>query len=66
MVIVDMVINVSYAVTLGMYIYLDANEFWQTGPEIAAYYLLIWATVTRGSMVGEVAGPFFEANRQLH
>lgn len=52
MVIMDMVINLCYAVTLALYIALESNSMWQTGPQIACFYMLIWATITRATMVG--------------
>ena len=65
MVIVDMFVNFCYALTLALYISLESYGFWQSGPEVACFYVLIWATVSRGTMVMEVAGPFFAANREL-
>ena len=58
-------INICYAVTLSLYIYLEIAGFWQTGPEIANFYMFIWAYVSRVTMVGEVSSPFCKADREL-
>ena len=65
MVTVEYVVNICYAVTLALYIWLEIAGFWQTGPEIANFYMLIWAYVSRISMAGEVTGPFCRADREL-
>lgn len=62
---VEYAINICYAVTLALYIYLEIAGFWQTGPEIANFYMLIWAYVSRITMVGEMTGPFCRADREL-
>jgi hypothetical protein len=63
MVILDMFTNICYGITLALYIVIFSTGLWETGAEIGGFLLMIWATVTRVSMVGEVAGPFFAANR---
>ena len=65
MMAMEMAVNVCYAVTLSLYIYLEIAGFWQTGPEIACFFLLIWAYVSRISMVGEMTGPFCRADREI-
>lgn len=51
MVIVDIVINVFYSATFGLYIALASIGLWQNGPEIANFFFVIWAAFTRFSMV---------------
>lgn len=63
MVIIDMIVNICYGITLGLYIGIFSTGLWETGPEVAGFLLMIWATVTRASMMGEVSGPFIAANR---
>ena len=65
LVAVEYAINICYAVTLALYIYLEIAGFWQTPPEIANFYMLIWAYVSRISMVGEITGPFCRADSEL-
>lgn len=65
MLIIDMIINVLYALTCAIYIYLATESFWQSGPEIACFYLILYSTISRGSMISEVSGPFFVANKEL-
>ena len=61
----EIVVNIFYAVTLALYIYLEIAGFWQTPAEIANFYMLIWAYVSRITMVGESSGPFCRANAEI-
>lgn len=63
MVIVDIVINIFYSATFGLYIALATVGLWQSNTQIVNFFFVIWAAFSRFSMVSEVAGPFFTANR---
>lgn len=51
MVIVDIIINIFYSTTFGLYIALATVGLWQSGPQIANFFFVIWAAFTRFSMV---------------
>ena len=59
-------VNVCYGVTLGLYIALEVMGFWQTGPEIANFYLFILAYIERFSMATQISAPFCRADNELY
>lgn len=65
MLVVDTLINICYGVAIGNYIYLEINEFWQSSVEIANFYMLIWAYLTRIGMMVHNGYAFWEHNKKL-